>query len=188
MDATVLPAKEMLSNGFLDEVAFTLSKFHQLKPSSERIIKKSLIQRILLDDKDNILTLIHKKMMRNIYTPEEQKLIEIFKKWVSIEELNFIERVTKLHEEGELAFSHNDLLANNILIDKAKNSIVFIDYEYSSYNYPIFDIANYICESEFNYDVNEPPYFQVTPIKADDFHKQVRFIQAYVVSKNLSLS
>lgn len=39
-------------------------------------------------------------------------------------------------------------------MENTNNSIVFIDYEYSSYNYPIFDIANYICESEFDYDVS----------------------------------
>jgi thiamine kinase-like enzyme len=42
-----------------------------------------------------------------------------------------------------LIFSHNDLLANNILITNDQNKYVFIDYEYSTYNYAIFDIANY---------------------------------------------
>jgi choline/ethanolamine kinase len=107
---------------------------------------------------------------------------------VTEEELNFIETKTKDHEEDGLVFSHNDLLANNILVDSIKHSIVFIDYEYSSYNYPIFDIANYICESEFNYDVSEPPYFKVTPVRSEDFHRQVRFIEAYDVSKDLSLN
>ncbi len=53
---------------------------------------------------------------------------------------------------------------------------MLIDYEYASYNYPIFDIANYICETEFDYDITEPPYFRVTPSKMEDFHKQIRFI------------
>lgn len=96
--------------------------------------------------------------------------------------------MTKPDEAKELVFSHNDLLANNILIDKASSHTVFIDYEYASFNYPIFDIANYICESEFDYEVDEPPYFRVSPAKAEDHHRQVRFIEAYVVSKDLSRS
>jgi thiamine kinase-like enzyme len=87
-----------------------------------------------------------------------------------------------------LVFSHNDLLANNVLIQKETHNFVFIDYEYASYNFPIFDLANYICESEFNYDVNEPPYFALTILKPEDFHKQVRLIEAYVIGKELSHS
>lgn len=63
------------------------------------------------------------------------------KKWITPEEVEFIKKVTEPYEE-KLVFSHNDLLANNILID-TNGKTVFIDYEYACYNYPIFDIANY---------------------------------------------
>jgi thiamine kinase-like enzyme len=54
-------------------------------------------------------------------------------------------------------FSHNDLLANNILVQE--NRVVFIDYEYSSYNYQAFDIANFFNESYYDYNVDVDPYF-----------------------------
>jgi hypothetical protein len=59
----------MLSNHYAKEVAFSLRKFHQLKPPSERITNKSLIKRVFLEGKDKILDLLHKKMRKNIYTP-----------------------------------------------------------------------------------------------------------------------
>lgn len=89
-----------------------------------------------------------------------------FKKWISPEEVEFITKVTEPYE-GELVFSHNDLLANNILID-ASGKTVFIDYEYGCYNYPIFDIANYFNETQIDYDVLEPPFFSIIPPKPED--------------------
>lgn len=48
--------------------------------------------------------------------------------------------------EESIVFSHNDLLANNVLIDE-KHKFFFIDFEYACYNYRSFDIANYFIES-----------------------------------------
>jgi len=44
-------------------------------------------------------------------------------------------------------------LANNVLIKNTNGKYIFIDYEYSTYNYAIFDIANYFNEFAFDYDV-----------------------------------
>ena len=54
-----------------------------------------------------------------------------------------MEGVIKSLEGQPLVFSHNDLLPGNVLIRKDNNKYVFIDYEYSSYNYDFYDIANY---------------------------------------------
>ena len=53
------------------------------------------------------------------------------------------------------------MLANNILICPPDNNIVFIDFEYSSYNNRVFDIANYFAESRYDYMNPNPPYFFV---------------------------
>lgn len=52
-----------------------------------------------------------------------------------------------------MVFSHNDLLANNVLIRKDNGKFVFIDFEYVTYNFPFYDIANYFEESSINYEV-----------------------------------
>lgn len=76
-------------------------------------------------------------------------------------------------------FSHNDLLANNILLRQPDGKAVFIDYEYSCFNYRIFDIANYFVESQYNYDVDSEPYFGILPASEDKQHMKDKFLRAY---------
>jgi ethanolamine kinase len=45
-----------------------------------------------------------------------------------------------------IVFSHNDLLCANIIFNYENKDVSFIDYEYGSYNYRSFDIANHFCE------------------------------------------
>jgi len=42
--------------------------------------------------------------------------------------------------------AHNDLTAGNLIYDPDKDSISFIDFEYSGYNYRGFDLGNLFCE------------------------------------------
>uniref|UniRef100_A0A7S1F289 ethanolamine kinase n=1 Tax=Noctiluca scintillans TaxID=2966 RepID=A0A7S1F289_NOCSC len=43
----------------------------------------------------------------------------------------------------EVAFCHNDLLSGNMMYSQEKDDLVFIDFEYASYNCVGFDIANH---------------------------------------------
>ena len=55
-----------------------------------------------------------------------------------------------------LAFCHNDLLSGNVLLtgealedtdaSNGNDGAIIIDYEYASYNYRAFDIANHFCK------------------------------------------
>ncbi len=52
----------------------------------------------------------------------------------------------------EIVFTHNDLLAGNVLIPldfyenlESRKGMKFIDYEYAGYNPRAFDIANHFC-------------------------------------------
>lgn len=45
-----------------------------------------------------------------------------------------------------VVFSHNDLLCANIIYNPESKDVAFIDYEYGSFNYRSFDIANHFCE------------------------------------------
>ncbi|KAF7991443.1 hypothetical protein HCN44_008755 [Aphidius gifuensis] len=45
-----------------------------------------------------------------------------------------------------VVFSHNDLLLANILYNKKQNTVTFIDFEYTAFNYQAFDIANHFAE------------------------------------------
>jgi len=48
--------------------------------------------------------------------------------------------------QSPIVFSHNDLLSGNILWDEKAGRVTFVDYEYGSYSYRGFDIANHFCE------------------------------------------
>jgi choline/ethanolamine kinase len=44
---------------------------------------------------------------------------------------------------------------------KAGREIVLIDYDYCSYNYPTFDIANFLNESSINYLHPVEPFYEL---------------------------
>lgn len=48
--------------------------------------------------------------------------------------------------DSPVVYAHNDLLLTNILYNRQKKSVVFIDYEYTAFNYQAFDIANHFAE------------------------------------------
>lgn len=56
-----------------------------------------------------------------------------------------------------IAFCHNDVQENNILVTGPR--LRLIDFEYADYNYPAFDIANFFCEMTIDYCVEESPYY-----------------------------
>lgn len=53
--------------------------------------------------------------------------------------------------DSPIVYSHNDLLLTNILYDKNVNTVTFIDFEYTGFNYQAFDIANHFAEFAGNY-------------------------------------
>lgn len=59
-------------------------------------------------------------------------------------EVNWIKSQVEKYD-WDICFCHNDLLAGNLL-HQNNNSVDFIDYEYGSYNYALFDVGNHLCE------------------------------------------
>lgn len=51
-------------------------------------------------------------------------------------------------------FAHNDLLLGNVIYTESTNTVTFIDYEYSDFNYQAFDIANHFAEFVGKINVN----------------------------------
>lgn len=50
-----------------------------------------------------------------------------------------------------VVYAHNDLLLGNVLYNQEQENVVFIDYEYTAFNYQAFDIANHFAEFAGNY-------------------------------------
>ncbi|KAL7717612.1 ethanolamine kinase [Entamoeba marina] len=66
-------------------------------------------------------------------------------------ELVFLEKI--LNNRSDIVLCHNDLLLKNFI--KGEKKVWLIDYEYSSYNYRAFDLANHFvewCGFECNWD------------------------------------
>ncbi|KAL1231071.1 Choline kinase [Trichinella spiralis] len=82
-----------------------------------------------------------------------------------LQEINLIRDFTD-NCKSPVVFCHNDIQEGNILLPNECSShkgIMFIDFEYSSYNYRGFDLANHFCEWIFDCTITEPPGFVVEP-------------------------
>lgn len=87
--------------------------------------------------------------------------------------------------KSPIVFSHNDLQHGNILLTRADNQIVLIDYEYGGINYAAFDIANHFCEwaSDFT-EANDSPEIMDFAGKYPTIDEQKMFIHSYLTHFN----
>jgi len=86
-----------------------------------------------------------------------------------------------------VTFCHNDMQEGNILIcqDENDNSpsdprIVLIDFEYCSYNYRSFDLANHFLEWVYDYTNKEMPYFYENWNNYPSLEQKMQFIRTYL--------
>ena len=102
-----------------------------------------------------------------------------------IEELHWLMRVLPIPAAEESApiaaaqkfafasvFCHNDVLSGNVMVDEVTGQCQLIDFEYGSYNFRAFDIANHFCE----YSGFDGDWGKWHPTNA----QMLRFLRAYV--------
>jgi thiamine kinase-like enzyme len=118
-----------------------------------------------------------KKCNQNIYTPDEQKKIDELKTSSSDENQKFLKEILPT---DDIVFSHNDLLAGNVLIRKEDRHIILIDYEYAAYNFRGYDIGNMFKEATFDYTYPEPPEFKVVESYFPSDDELREFIKYYI--------
>lgn len=114
---------------------------------------------------------------------------EIARKLLAIDfvrEIKFLRGILD-RTRSPIVFSHNDLHQGNILLAKyskkrptLEERIVLIDFEYCSYNYRAYDIANHFCEWCFEYDTPEYPHFELSEDRFPSKSAQRNFIRHYV--------
>lgn len=70
-----------------------------------------------------------------------------------------------MQQKHPVTFCHNDMQEGNILLrqNMRKPELVLIDFEYCSYNYRGFDIANHFVEWQYDYTASEYPFFHERP-------------------------
>jgi len=76
------------------------------------------------------------------------------------QELSWFRSLVK-QQKYPVVFCHNDMQEGNILLrqNSRKRELVLIDFEYCSYNYRGFDIANHFVEWQYDYTASEYPFF-----------------------------
>ncbi|XP_014474051.1 PREDICTED: choline/ethanolamine kinase isoform X2 [Dinoponera quadriceps] len=87
-----------------------------------------------------------------------------------------------LQHKQPVVFCHNDMQEGNILIreNTRKPEIVVIDFEYCSYNYRGFDIANHFAEWQYDYTVPDYPFFRERLTAGPTKEQKLDFIRAYL--------
>ncbi|XXG81227.1 hypothetical protein AAC387_Pa09g1916 [Persea americana] len=83
-------------------------------------------------------------------------------------------------ENQRFGFCHNDLQYGNIMIDEETRSVTMIDYEYASYNFVAYDIANHFCEMTADYHTETPHLLDYN--KYPDYEERRRFVYKYLSS------
>ncbi|KRZ95831.1 Choline kinase alpha [Trichinella sp. T8] len=89
----------------------------------------------------------------------------------------FVQFYNKFDKLETINASSNILLPNECSSHK---DIMFIDFEYSSYNYRGFDLANHFCEWIFDCTITEPPGFVVEPSHFPTEAEQLQFFSSYL--------
>ncbi|KAM6094815.1 choline/ethanolamine kinase [Chlamydotis macqueenii] len=84
-----------------------------------------------------------------------------------------------------VVFCHNDVQEGNILLLAGREAscgdkLMLIDFEYSSYNYRGFDIANHFCEWVYSYAHGSWPFFSASPENFPSRQQQLHFIRHYL--------
>ncbi|XP_012504231.1 PREDICTED: choline/ethanolamine kinase isoform X1 [Propithecus coquereli] len=92
-----------------------------------------------------------------------------------------------------VVFCHNDIQEGNILLlsePENADSLMLVDFEYSSYNYRGFDIGNHFCEWVYDYTHEEWPFYKARPTDYPTQGQQLHFIRHYLaeVKKGETLS
>ncbi|KAG8518004.1 Choline/ethanolamine kinase [Galemys pyrenaicus] len=109
-------------------------------------------------------------------------------------QLNLLEMYSLKDEMGSLrellsstpspvVFCHNDIQEGNILLlsePKNAESLMLVDFEYSSYNYRGFDIGNHFCEWVYDYTHEEWPFYRAQPADYPTRGQQLHFIRHYL--------
>ncbi|CAD8124234.1 unnamed protein product [Paramecium sonneborni] len=176
--------EKMADSDFQFKSMGVLQKFHQMEipivnNGESMILKKTISEEM----KANVMKKIEK---RELYTDVELKQLECIENFLNDEEeFNYLNEMTIRENHEELKFCHNDLNQLNIFnTSKKDKEIIFIDYEYCSYNYPSYDIANFLNESTINYQHEDEPYYVLVEDNFNTSPIQAHFLAlSYILNK-----
>ncbi|KAK1128529.1 hypothetical protein K0M31_002987 [Melipona bicolor] len=119
-------------------IAKRMAQMHKLKPDIE-MSKEACIWKKL----EKFMEIMPKEFSNITKQARFEKLIKPF---VVLKQDYEALKKELINLNNEIVFAHNDLLLANVLYNEKENSVTFIDFEYTGYNYQAFDIANHFAE------------------------------------------
>jgi len=121
-------------------IAIKMQEFHQLEMNMPKEIQIFANIRNLL------------QVVQTHCTGSKFQNLDFLQLEKDVEEMELA--LSKIH--SPLVFSHNDLQYGNIML--TNHGVVFIDFEYASYNPRGYDLANHFCEWAYNYHKSTNPH------------------------------
>ncbi|XP_024892785.1 ethanolamine kinase 1-like [Temnothorax curvispinosus] len=120
-------------------IAKRMAEMHTLKFENESVSKEAFIW-----EKTKIFMQIMPKRFSD--SLKQAKFEMLIPSHAILEEEYQILKSTLSKVNSPVVFAHNDLLLGNILYNPKRESVVFIDYEYTAFNHQAFDIVNHFTE------------------------------------------
>ncbi|KRX26058.1 Choline/ethanolamine kinase, partial [Trichinella nelsoni] len=172
-----LSAVEVRQSHFSRQIAAKMAQFHALS--------------VPLSKEPTYLFDALKRWMRQLKNNADrfpEFLVRFDNKVISLNEERLLQEINLIRDftdncKSPVVFCHNDIQEGNILLPNECSShkdIMFIDFEYSSYNYRGFDLANHFCEWIFDCTITEPPGFVVEPSHFPTEAEQLQFFSSYL--------
>nr|CAD1826054.1 unnamed protein product [Ananas comosus var. bracteatus] len=160
INARTLSPSDMSNPKIAAAIARELRKFHQVDiPGS----KESQLW-------NDIFKFLKQAAVLKFDDSEKQAKYEAISFDEICEEINRLKDLIELLN-APVVFAHNDLLAGNLMLNDEEEKLYFIDFEYGSYSYRGYDIANHFNEyAGFDCDYSLYP----------DKDRQYHFFRSYL--------
>lgn len=153
-----------------------LPQYHTLKPDS--IKRETPFDTFIFSMRMH--ELIEEKRKFTDFADSENEKIDTILKTINKDFLSEIKANLNEHPQG-LVVSHNDLLNGNIM-RMGEDQFTLIDYEYMSFNYPGYDIANFCNECMFDYSYPHAPNFKIHKEKRPTGDNLLRLYKLYIIT------
>ncbi|XP_077994303.1 ethanolamine kinase 1-like [Glandiceps talaboti] len=138
MPGNIVDSDSVRADFIFPMIAHKMAKMHVMKPMDNRPIPEPNIFPTLRGWLENVPKKLE-DAEKNARFQHDMPTHEQLGK-----EIDQLERVLK-PLNSPVVFCHNDLCLGNIIYDKEGDTISFIDYEYSAYNYQAYDIGNHFA-------------------------------------------
>ncbi|XP_012270686.1 choline/ethanolamine kinase isoform X2 [Orussus abietinus] len=113
--------------------------------------------------------------------PRQAENANVLKSIDLVHEISWFKSFVK-QQKHPVVFCHNDMQEGNILLrqNTRKSELVLIDFEYCSYNYRGFDVANHFVEWQYDYTEAEYPFYRERGDAGPSKEQKLTFIKSYL--------